>query len=196
MGRRRLDRERVVDGALTLADAEGLDAVTLARVAGELGVRPPSLYHHVAGRGALLREIALRAVGELTDALRAAAVGRSGAAALAAMAGAHRDYALAHPGRYAATVRAPAPDDDEHRAAAAEGVAVVDAVLRAWDLSGDEAVHAVRAVRSAVHGFVALESAGGFGMPVDRDESFARLVAMLAAGLDDRRPAAAAPRAG
>ena len=56
-------------------------------------------------------------------------------------------------------------------------------MLRAWDLDGDEAVHAARAFRSAVHGFVALEAAGGFGIPVDLDASFDRLVATLAEGL-------------
>jgi AcrR family transcriptional regulator len=183
MPRAGLDRDRVVDAAIAIADAEGLDAVTLARVAGELGVRPPSLYKHVDGRDGLLRAIALRSVRELTDALGAAAVGRSGADALHAVAGAQRDYARAHPGRYAATVRAPSADDDQHRAAAQRAVEVMRAVLRGWGLSGDEAVHAVRAVRSAVHGFVAIEAGGGFGMPVDLDASFGRLVDLLASGL-------------
>jgi hypothetical protein len=38
-------------------------------------------------------------------------------------------------------------------------------------------------VRSALHGFVALETGGGFGIPVDLDESFDRMVAALARGL-------------
>jgi len=57
--RQGLDRTRVVGAAAALADAEGLEAVTLARVAAGVGVRPPSLYVHVAGRDALRREIAL-----------------------------------------------------------------------------------------------------------------------------------------
>ncbi|MEA2254129.1 MAG: hypothetical protein QOG35_174 [Solirubrobacteraceae bacterium] len=184
MGARRgLDRERVVDAAAAIADAEGLGAVTLARVAAGLGVRAPSLYNHVDGRDGLLRAIALRAVRELTAVLRQAAVGRAGADALRAIASAQRDYARAHPGRYAASVAAPAPDDDEHVAAAGEAVAVIEAVLRGWDLAGEDAIHAVRAVRSAVHGFVALEASGGFGLPVDADASFHRLVGMLGAGL-------------
>jgi hypothetical protein len=99
------------------------------------------------------------------------------------MAGAQRDYARAHPGRYAASVAAPASDDPEHRAAAGEAVAVMQAVLRGWNLAGEDAIHAVRAIRSAVHGFVALEASGGFGLPVDADASFDRLVEMLGAGL-------------
>jgi AcrR family transcriptional regulator len=181
--RRGLDGDRVVEAAAAIADADGLHAVTLARLAADLGVRPPSLYNHVEGRDGLLRAVALRGVRELTEALRHAAVGRSGPDALAAMARAYRAYAHAHPGRYAATVAAPAPGDDEHLAAAGETLDVVLAVLRGWDLRDDDAVHAARTVRSALHGFVALEAAGGFGIPIDLDESFERLVATLAKGL-------------
>jgi AcrR family transcriptional regulator len=183
MARRGLDSERVVEAAARIADGDGLDAVTLARVAGELGVRAPSLYNHVEGRGGLLRALAVRGVRELTAALRDAAVGRSGTDALTATARAYRAYAHAHPGLYAATVAAPAPGDPEHQAAARETVDVVFAVLRGWNLEGDDAVHAARAFRSAVHGFVVLEAARGFGIPVDLDDSFERLVATLAGGL-------------
>jgi AcrR family transcriptional regulator len=186
MPRMGLDAARVVDVASEIADADGLGAVTLARVADELGVRAPSLYNHVDGRDGLQRAIALRGVGELTAVLRDAAVGRSGADALVAAARAYRAYALAHPGRYAATVGAPAADDAERLAAAGETVDVLLAVLRDWALEGDDALHAARAFRSAVHGFVALETAGGFGIPIDLDTSFERLVATLAAGVEQR----------
>jgi AcrR family transcriptional regulator len=183
-----LDAGRVVDVAAGIADAEGLAAVTLARVAGDLGVRAPSLYNHVDGRADLLRAIAVIGVRELTAALREAAVGRSSADALIAAARAYRAYARAHPGRYAATVAAPTRGDEDHRAAATEAVDVLLAIMRGWDLEGDDAIHAVRAFRSAVHGFVAIEAADGFGMAVDVDASFDRLVATLAGGLGEPRP--------
>lgn len=183
MPRRGLDTEQVVEQAIRIADAEGLEAVTLARVAAELGVRAPSLYNHIDGRDALIRAISLRAVRELTDALRAAAVGRSGADALTATAVAYRDYARAHPGRYATSVTASRPGDEEHAARGAEAVGVLLDVLRAWNLEGEEAIHTIRAIRSALHGFVSLEAAGGFGMPLDLDDSFAHLLAVLAGGL-------------
>jgi AcrR family transcriptional regulator len=181
--RRGIDRARVIEAAAAIADAEGLEAVTLARIADRLGVRSPSLYKHVAGLDGVRSGLAARSTRELADALRRAATGRSGAAAIAAVAQAQRDYALAHPGRYATTVAAPAPSNAEHLAAAADAVEVVEAVLAGHGLAGADLVHAVRALRSAVHGFAAIEAAGGFGMPADRDESFRRLVAALAAGL-------------
>jgi AcrR family transcriptional regulator len=181
--RRGLDRAQVVDAAIAIADAEGLEAVTLARVAAALGVRSPSLYNHVDGRDGLIRAIATRSTRELAAALRRAATGRSGADAIAAVAQAQRDYARAHPGRYAATVAAPAPGDAEHQAAAADAVDVLTAVLGMSGLEGDDVIHAARALRSAVHGFAALEASGGFGLAVDTDISFRRLVDAVVAGL-------------
>jgi AcrR family transcriptional regulator len=189
MPRMGLNAGRVVDVAARIADADGIEAVTLARVAGDLGVRAPSLYNHVDGRADLLRAIAVVGVRELTAALREAAVGRSSADALFAAAHAYRGYARAHPGRYAATVAAPTRGDEAHRAAATEAVDVLLAIMRGWDLEGDDAIHAVRAFRSAVHGFIAIEAADGFGMAIDVDASFERLVATLAVGLGEPRPA-------
>jgi AcrR family transcriptional regulator len=183
VARRGLDREQLVAAAVAIADAKGLEAVTLARVAAALGVRSPSLYNHVAGHDGLVAAIALRATRELGVALRRAATGRAGADAVAAVADAQREYALAFPGRYAATVRAPTPGDAEHEAAAAEVVDVLLAVVASLGLEGDDRVHAVRALRSAVHGFAAIEAGGGFAIPLDPAVSFRRLVAALTAGL-------------
>jgi AcrR family transcriptional regulator len=184
--RQGLDTGRVVDEAARIADAEGLHAVTLARVAGALGVRPPSLYNHVAGLDGLMRLVALRGLGELAEVLRDAAVGRSGADALRAIAYAHRQWALAHPGLYAATVRAPAAGDTETEATAARAVGAIVAVLAGYGLEGDAALHHVRVIRSGLHGFVTIELEGGFGLPLDLDESFELLIEKLVAGMADQ----------
>jgi AcrR family transcriptional regulator len=181
-----LSRAAVVDLGAQLADEAGHDGLTLAGVAARAGVRLPSLYKHVGGLDDLHRGVAVLAVGELGQQLRTAAVGRAGGDALRALAAAYRTYAQAHPGRYAATLRAPDPDDDEHGRAAATVVEVVFAVLRGYDLAGAELVHATRILRSSLHGFVALEAAGGFGLPDSVDETFTRLVDGLDAALRAR----------
>ncbi len=189
MARRGLDAGRVLAAAARIADAEGLEAVTVARVAAEVDVRGPSLYNNVAGREGMVRGIALQAVRELTAELRAAALGRSGPDAVAAAAAAYRAFARAHPGRYDAMQRAPARGDDELQAAAGEAVDVLAGILRAWRLEGEDAIHAVRTLRSALHGFVDLERSGGFGLPASFDVSYDRLVRTLLAGLDALAPA-------
>jgi AcrR family transcriptional regulator len=181
--RRGLDSRQVIDAAVAIADREGLEAVTLARVADSLGVRAPSLYHHVEGHEGLLRALALRGLSELTERLQVAALGRAGPEALAATANAYRAYADAHPGTYAATLRAAAPGDAEHEQAGLAAVQVLAAVLRAWHFDDEELLHVVRVIRSALHGFVSLEAGGGFALPLDLDQSFEYLIQTLATGL-------------
>jgi AcrR family transcriptional regulator len=181
-----LSTASVVGAAADLADREGLDGLTLAGIASAVGVRTPSLYNHVQSLDDVRRRLALRGTQELTEVLRDAAVGRAGDDALIAMAHAYRSYAQRHPGRYAAAQRAPDEADAELAGAAGAAVAVLLAILRGYGLQGDDAIHAARAVRSALHGFVSLEASGGFGLPVDLDASFERMVRALAQGLRER----------
>ena len=186
MARRRgLSVDDVVDAAAGLADEHGLLALRPRPLADRLGVRPPSIYNYFDGREAVVRALALRGLRELTVALRGAAVGRSGTDAIVALADAYRVYAREHPGVYASIQEAGATDP-EVVAAGDELVDVVLAALRGWSLHGDDAIHAVRALRSAMHGFVSIEAQGGMAMPVDLDESYRRLIETLCAGLAAR----------
>ena len=49
-----LTRERAIEAAIALADAEGIDALSMRRLARELDVEAMSLYHHVANKAAIL----------------------------------------------------------------------------------------------------------------------------------------------
>jgi TetR/AcrR family transcriptional regulator, tetracycline repressor protein len=59
-GRPRLSKAAVVDRGLALADAEGLEAVTIRRLATELGVTPMALYWHFRSKEELLTGLADR----------------------------------------------------------------------------------------------------------------------------------------
>lgn len=179
MPRAGLTETAVVEEAERLADDVGLSTLTLAALAQRLGVRQPSLYKHIAGMDALQRSITIRAKNELAGILGRAAVGRSRGDALAATAHAYRAWALQHPGRYASVQRAPTPGDRDDEAASANVVQVALDVMAGFELRDDDAVDAIRAYRAALHGFVALETGGGFGLPVSVDRSFDRLVAGL-----------------
>ncbi|WP_270888332.1 TetR/AcrR family transcriptional regulator [Pedococcus sp. 5OH_020] len=52
--RPRLSRERVLQGAMAVADAGGLAALTIRSIAQELDVKPMSVYHHVANKDAIV----------------------------------------------------------------------------------------------------------------------------------------------
>lgn len=65
IGEPTLSRERVVERALELADAEGVDALTMRRLGRELGVEAMALYTHVRSKDDLLSAIGSRILTEL-----------------------------------------------------------------------------------------------------------------------------------
>ncbi len=189
MPRAGLDQDTIVVAAAAIADADGLDGVTIARLAAHFGVRPPSLYNHVAGLDAIRRELCLRGLRELHAALLAAAdTATADTDPILTLARAYRAFASARPGLYAAAlVRAAPRDDAEAQAASAAIFALVAAALVPHALSDDDLTHAIRGLRSLLHGFVTLEAGGGFGIPLDLDESFRRSIAIYTAGLVGER---------
>jgi AcrR family transcriptional regulator len=179
-----LDRRQVIGAAAALADAEGLESVSLARVAATLGVSSPSLYSHVDGLSALRRELALEASTRLGVAVRAAVTGSEGLAALANVSHAYRAFAHAHPGLYATLHTTPRPGEDAE-VFAAFGALVSDlvVVLTGLGVPKHDAVPLIRTLRSALHGFVSLEATGGFGLADDIDESFVTLIDVFVSGI-------------
>ena len=59
-----LSRERVLEAGVRLADLDGIETVTMRRVAHELGVEAMSLYHHVANKDDLMRGLVDVVIGE------------------------------------------------------------------------------------------------------------------------------------
>ncbi|MEU6022336.1 TetR/AcrR family transcriptional regulator [Micromonospora sp. NPDC048871] len=174
-----LNPQIVVREAALLADEVGYQQLTLAALAGRLGVALPSLYKHIKGAEALAQKLAALATAELAEEMTTAAAGRSREEALRAVATAYRSYARRHPGRYPMAQRVPDPADPAHVAAGERAVGVVYAILRGYGIEGDSAVDGVRMFRAAVHGFVALEAAGDFGLPREVDRSFEQMITAL-----------------
>ncbi len=176
MAREPLNTDRVVTAAMAMADDVGLNTLTLAAVAAQLGVRQPSLYKHVDGLASLRQLITVRAKADLADVLAHAAVGKARDAALVAVAHAYRAWALQHRGLYAAIEQPARPEDPEDEAVSTRLVQILAAVMSGYGLDDDDVTDAIRAFRAAVHGFVSLETAGGFALPASTDRSFDRLV--------------------
>ena len=179
-----LDKATIVEAAAKLVDEEGIEQLSLGRLAESLGVRTPSLYNHVAGLPGLKHDLALYCLRDVLNHLLRATIGKSRAEAIFAFANAYRAYARETPGRYALTLQAPDPGDRELQAVAQQIIEVALVILEPYKLSEEEAIHAIRGLRSIVHGFISLEGAGGFAMPVDLDASFHWLINVFVSGLD------------
>lgn len=187
MARAGLTNTIVVEAAEAMIDEADAGPLTLSALAGRLGVKQPSLYKHIDGIDDLHHSITVRAKRELAGVMARSAVGRSGGDAITSMALAYREWAVAHPGRYATTVKAPVTGDKDDEAASSEITGLAFDVMSSLGLRGDDAIDAIRALRAALHGFVTLEAEGGFGLPADIDKSFDRLLSGLVSGLTEGR---------
>jgi AcrR family transcriptional regulator len=182
-----LTGDDVVASAAGLADEIGFQGITMGLLADRLGIRAPSLYKHVGGLADLRCRLATLALAELGEVIRDATAGCAGRDALAAMLTAIRAYVTAHPGRYAATVGAgSAGPADPLLAAGTRVINSITAVLRGYGLGEDEMNHAIRIIRSTIHGFAVLEASRGFRWDADPDESFEWMIRFIDRGL---RPA-------
>ncbi|HEV8190853.1 MAG TPA: TetR-like C-terminal domain-containing protein [Ktedonobacterales bacterium] len=188
-----LDEAAVLRAAAEIVDHEGWETLTLARLASDLDVRTPSLYNHIAGLEGLRSGLATMGARELRDRLARSVIGKSGEEAIFALAEAYRRLAYEHPGLYAASLRAPRTDEPEYESASTEILTILHAVLARYRLDDVAEVHAIRALRSMLHGFISLELAGGFGMPVNIEESFHVLVRLFIIGLERAAQQSEAP---
>lgn len=183
MSRARLDRAAVIERAALILDDPSSGGLNLVGLAESLGVRAPSLYKHVDGLPGLRRGIMLRAKEDLARTLGQAAVGRSRDDAIRSLTLAYRHWALEHPGQYPMTVQAPVPGDAEDENVSLSLVEVVFNVLAGYGLRDDDAVDSTRFLRSALHGFVDLETSGAFELPADLERSFTRLTESIVSAL-------------
>ena len=155
-----------MEAARRLLESEGEQALTMRRLAAEVGIRAPSLYKHFADREAIL--VALMALGlaEFADAIE------PNASDLSALAAAYRTYAKQHPHLYELLTNRPLPREQlpsglEARAA--------EPLIR---VAGS--VERARAVWGMAHGLVMLELRGRFPAAADVDAAWRTGVQALA----------------
>jgi len=184
MPRAGLTAADLVQAAAEIADERGYQQLTIGLVAARLGIRAPSVYKHVSGLAELQHQLAARAMAELGDAVATAVAGRAGRDALAGLARACRDYVVAHPGRYAATVGAEfAGPGDPLLTASTRVIELIAAVLRGYRIPEPDLVHAIRTVRCVLHGWCMLQLTNAFQWSGDVERSFEQLISFMDYGL-------------
>ena len=131
--KRNLSAAVIFDTAAKLTEAEGLNGLTIGRLAKELNVKPASLYNHIDGFEDVRRHLAGLAIRELNDAFLQAAAGRSRDDAVLEVALAYRQFAHEHPELYKAFIRSASMKTTEHEVGYALSMQTLKKVLRAYD---------------------------------------------------------------
>ena len=180
--RARLNHDRILDVVAEIADADGLNAMNVRRLAARLQIKPASLYRHFSNMEVVKAALAARALTELIDLNKDATPGRAGRDGLAALAHAQRTYAQARPGRYLAAVQGGQTTVPAVAALRQTYLRSVAVILESYHIDGDEALEVARCVMAALQGFIILELSDGVGTPFETDQCYQRLLDMLDAG--------------
>jgi AcrR family transcriptional regulator len=159
VARERLTRGRIVDAALHVMDTEGLDAVSMRRVAREVGAEAMSLYHHVRDKDDLLQAICDRVMASFDFPQRAGDWSdqvRAGARAWRRLLQAHPDlmrlFALTH-------------GPDPRSADSLRPTEFALRLIRDAGLSDRDTVQAFHAFGGYIQGFVMMEGGSIKGGP-------------------------------
>ena len=182
--RQRLNRTLVVEMAASIADAEGIDAVTLQRIANDAGVKQPALYRHVSGIEELWMLLSLRGRDELVLYLTAAMTNTKRDETVLAVARAWQRFVREHPGLYSATDRVPSVGDADIEASLSRVVVTLTNALKDYQLNDDARAHCARTLRSALHGFCVLEKDHGHPEPQAIDAGLNNLVELFCRGIE------------
>ena len=171
-------REAAITAAARLLDSEGPASVTMRRIAGELGIKAPSLYKHFPDKRNL--EAAVIAVGLLEFGKAMGAALAVGEDPVRALAEAYRAFALGNPHLYRLIHDQPLPRD-----LLPPGLedSVAEPLISVFK---DRAQ--TRVAWALAHGLVSLELAGRFPAGADVDAAWNVAVATLRAGLSGNPP--------
>jgi AcrR family transcriptional regulator len=178
----RTSNEAIVAAARAILEADGLEAVTMRRVADAVGVQGPSLYKRVPDRAALLGAVASSVVADLGRTIARATLSDDPAADLRRVADSYRAFVTANPNGYRLLFGdSSSPGGPDPISLAPLGGPIVEAMGR---LAGE--AHALEGGRTMVawaHGFVSMELAGAFRLGGDLDAAYAYGIDAILAGV-------------
>lgn len=162
MAQKGINREIILNQAVALIEQKGEPALSMRELAEALGIKTPSLYHHVASMEELWIDISRYASERLRQAQLAAIQGKERDEALCALAWAYRGFAREHTGLYQVIILLPSLPE-EARGQLAEMVAEpIFQALTKYELTPEQAIHWQRVLRGIIHGFLSQEKAGFF----------------------------------
>jgi AcrR family transcriptional regulator len=157
-----LSRDRVLDSAVRLADDQGLEALSMRKLAAALGVEAMSLYNHVPGKAALLSGMLERVLHELVipsdPAMPWAERLRRGAISFLTVARSHPSLVQLLTSQHIHTGAALAPTE------------AVLGIFRQAGYTGRDAVHAYQTLIGYVLGFMLQQDKGTIGLSCCADD--------------------------
>ena len=186
-------RERIADAALAILESEGAQAVSMRRIAQDVGVTPMAIYHHYDNREALLQALVYREIDEITARVARRALPEGQPGDFIAAADTFVAYALERPHMfdYIYSAQRPRPvryPEDFHAGKSAALSALHDQVAAAMargELRQSDSWEVALQFWAHAHGYLTLYRSGWFTLDETAFRAlYRRAVARLLEGLN------------
>jgi len=169
--------EKIYQAAMQLIVEKGYDRFSVRELAARLDVQPASLYSHVKNAAEINIAVGRMAIDQLSQILESAIVNGGREEAFAAMAHAYRDFAHENFELYKAIMALPGASETELKEDEQKTIRPIRTVVENFVPKGVVSINFQRFVRSAMHGFIMLESEGFMrSRAVSADESYDMLI--------------------
>lgn len=168
-----LSREVIVETAAQMVRETPFQQISVNELARTLGVKPASLYNHIASAEDIRTEVGLYAARKLIRETREAVAGKMRQDALMAFAKAYRNFERDNPGLYFYIIHLHDAEDSRLREAAAAIIQPIIEILKEYGLTQTQCCHWQRVFRSMMHGFIVQQRHGYFTNPqADSEQSY------------------------
>ncbi|MDO5811794.1 MAG: WHG domain-containing protein [Bacillota bacterium] len=163
---------KIIETAIEIINQDGLENLTLKKVATKLKIKSPSLYNHISSLEDLKNKISLYGWKQLEEKMILSIVGESGYEAIKCMAHAFYDYATENKGIFEAMLWYNKYMGEDENLATQNTFDVLFKILRKQNLSNETINHFIRTLRGFLEGYILLVNHQAFGYPLSVQESF------------------------
>ena len=154
----------VVQAAIQVIERNGLSNFSMRELADQLEIKTASLYNHVISMEKLYTQVGLYAIRELKEEELLAIEGKNGDDAIKALAEAYYFFGKNHPELYKVIMMLHIKEDKILEESFSQIIEPLIQVLSDYPLNETEMIQWQRVLRSIMHGFIAQEEAGFFGL--------------------------------
>lgn len=173
---------RIYQCALAILEEEGPQAVSMRRIAAQVGITPMAIYHHFPSREALLEQVVDTEFARLAGFFAHPIQGRTAEAQFLHIMDGYIDYALAHPRIFDYVFSSPRAGarrfPEDFRARRSPTLNVTADALAGWmktgELRRDDVWELAMALWAHAHGYLALYRAGRFHLTEDEFRKLVR----------------------
>lgn len=169
-----LSRQDVIAAAIACIDREGASALSVSRVARELGIKPPAIYKHLESGFALQKGVACKLWRYYLQECQQKIVETSiPSDSLKQMGHFARHFARTHPARAQIMMQTQLQTSDPEAAEIIQQfILFLRQMLGAYDLADRQLIDVMRMINAAIYGFITIEQAGLMTLERSTDRSF------------------------